>query len=306
MGRLRRAAIRCATRSGAWFVVGLLVVGSRLDPATAADSASPRPEYRRWLEIPLLAGGAAVVAGGIASSPDRELVPDAGLDPAAIRLAFDRNIVGNRDVDANSASNIVRNAAIALPFVLSFVSAPQGERCRAPLDRTLLFVESVALSAGVGAIAKSVVSRPRPYTYLSASDRPAHPRYDVDEDRTFESMPSGHAITSWCAASFGVVDHLFTRPAAGWKEQAAVGFAGGALATTTSVLRVEAGQHFPSDVAAGACIGIAGGVTIPLLHRYVLSGERAPSPSRASWLAAAAGMAAGTGIALLVNATVGP
>jgi membrane-associated phospholipid phosphatase len=97
-----------------------------------------------------------------------------------------------------------------------------------------------------------------------------------------------------------------TRPAAGWKEQAVVGFAGGSIATTTSVLRVEAGQHFPSDVIAGGCIGVAGGVTIPLLHRYVVAGERAPSPSRASWLAATAGMAAGTGVALLVNALAGP
>ncbi len=287
-------------------MVGWLAVGSMLDPVIAAPVTSPRPEYRRRLDIPLLAGGAAVVGVGIATSPDRTLVPDAGLDPASIHLEFDRNVIGNRDVDANSASNVVRDVAIAFPFVLSFASAPKGERWRAPLDRALLFVESVALAEGVGAIAKSVVARPRPYTYLSSSDRPAHPRYAVVEDRAFESMPSGHAITAWCSASFGIVDHLLTRPAASWKEQAAVGFVGGALATTTSVLRVEAGQHFPSDVAAGAGIGIAGGVTIPLLHRYVITNERAPSPGRGSWLAAAGGMAAGTAVALLVNATVGP
>ena len=85
-----------------------------------------------------------------------------------------------------------------------------------------------------------------------------------------------------------------------------VGFAGAALATTTSILRVEAGQHFPTDVLAGAGIGIAGGATIPLVHRYVISGRRAPAPNRASWIAAAAGMAAGTGVALLVNVAAGP
>lgn len=273
---------------------------------TTAHAERARPEYRRRLEIPLVAGGAALLAAGIIGSPDLQPVPDVGLDPAAIHLDFDRDIIGNRDVDAHTASNIVRDVAVAFPFVLSFASAPQGERWGASIDRTLMFAESLALSGGITAVAKNVIARPRPYTYLPASDRPDHVRYHVDETYAFASMPSGHATTAWCTTSFGIVDHLLTRPAAGWKEHAAVGFVGGALATATSVLRVEAGQHFPTDVLAGAGIGVAGGVTIPLLHRYVISGERAPSPSRNSWLAAAAGMAAGTVAVLVVNATVGP
>lgn len=285
----------------------LVAASARSDNAPPRGvPASPRPEYRRGLDLPLLAAGTAFVVAGVLDSPDRKLVPVTGLDPGSIRFGFDREIVGNRDVQANSASNIVRNAALASPFVLSFAFAPKGERWRAPIDRGLLFIESMALADGITTMAKNFGSRPRPYTYMPLADRPAHPRYDVGENRAFESMPSGHATTAWCAASFAAVDHVLTRPDAPWMQHAAVGFTTAALATATSILRVDAGQHFPSDVVVGACIGVAGGVAVPLMHRYVAGGARAPAPARSSWVAAAGGMAAGTGVALLFGAVVGP
>jgi len=304
--RLGQVAKRTTSRfkPNGWRVA--LAAGSLLVPVVTAQAEAVRPQFSRRLDAPLLASGVALTTIAIFASPEVRSVPDAGLDPAAIHLDFDRDIVGNRDVDAHTASDVLLYSACAFPFALSFASAPSGERWSASLDRTVLFVESLALAGGITAVAKVVVSRPRPYTYLSISERPDHSKYDVQASRAFESMPSGHATTTWCAASFGVVDHVLTRPAADWKEHAAVGFAGGALAASASVLRVEAGQHFPTDVLVGTGIGIAGGVTIPLLHRYVIGNEPAPSPSRDSWLAAAAGMAAGTVAVLLVNAAVGP
>ena len=34
-----------------------------------------------------------------------------------------------------------------------------------------------------------------------------------------------------------------------------------------ALLRIYSGRHFPSDVAVGALVGSAIGVTVPLLHR---------------------------------------
>ena len=65
----------------------------------------------------------------------------------------------------------------------------------------------------------------------------------------------------------GMTTHLLQRPRASWVERAGVGFLGGVLAGSTSALRVEAGQHFPSDVLVGAGIGVVSGVAVPLLHR---------------------------------------
>ena len=68
------------------------------------------------------------------------------------------------------------------------------------------------------------------------------------------------------ATSLATTEHLLTRPEASTRERLVVGFTGGALGAATAALRVEAGQHFPSDVLVGSAIGIATGVTLPLAH----------------------------------------
>jgi len=253
----------------------------------------------------LLASGAASIGIGELLNTDRLEVPPQGLDPGGIHLELDQRVIHNSDTDADTRSNWMRNASIAFPIVLSAVSAPNGARLRAPLDRGLLYVECLGLANGITAITKSAVSRPRPFTYQAASDRPTNSNYDVGTDRAFQSMPSGHSTTTWCAATFGIVDHLLTRPQGGWLENATVGFVGGCLATTASALRVEAGQHFPTDVMVGAGIGITSGVMVPLAHRYLGNGVRAPLPPRRTWLEAVAGTLAGIGTGLLIAPEMG-
>ena len=283
----------------------VLVVWSAtaLQPARAASPV--RPEYRRRLEVPLLASGAAVFGIGELINTEHTFVPPEGLDPGGIHLELDQRVVHNSDMDSGAASNWMRNASIAFPLVLSAVSAPPGEHVRATLHRGLLYAECWGLAGGVTALLKTSISRPRPFAYQSASNRPTDSLYDASSDRAFESMPSGHATTGWCAATFGIVDHLLTRPQGGWLENAAVGFAGGCLATTTSALRVEAGQHFPTDVMVGAGIGITSGVTVPLAHRYLANGARVPLPPRRAWLEAVAGTLAGIGTGLLIAPEMG-
>jgi hypothetical protein len=53
---------------------------------------------------------------------------------------------------------------------------------------------------------------------------------------------------------------------------------------------------------AGAAIGIAGGVLVPMSHRYLSSEECAPLPSKQSWLASFLGAAVATGIVITVDA----
>jgi membrane-associated phospholipid phosphatase len=160
--------------------------------------------------------------------------------------------------------------------------------------------EAALLTAGIVTASKVAISRPRPYTYLPESERPADFHYDVTRDQAFMSMPSGHAATTWCAASFALTDYLVSHPDEEWTARATVGFTGSVIATTTSALRVDAGQHFPTDVLAGSAIGFACGAAVPLLHHYLEGGERAPLPSSEAWLQSLAGTAAGIGLGLLV------
>jgi membrane-associated phospholipid phosphatase len=295
--RLRLQAVAGAVLVPALLLGPLQVPGWGASPPPA-PGIHPRPRWQ--LELPLLALGAGAQALGDRMGIELRAVPAEGLDPSRIVLGMDRRAVGKAVPWAAGASDRTRDAALALPLALCVASAPPGHRLRAPLQRAVLLLEAEMITDGLVTIFKRGVSRPRPYAYLGESDRPDDGRYDVSSASAFESLPSGHTAVAWRAASFAISDHLLTRPDADWREHAAVGFVGGALAAGTAALRVEAGVHFPSDVIAGSALGIIGGAGVPWLHRYVVGRERAPLPRRAAWLGAVAGTAAGIGAALLI------
>lgn len=228
------------------------------------------PDLRKGREIILSAVGASLMATSFLVSVDFFEVPPQGLDPTGIRWTVDQDIVGNRSLAASGMSDWTRNVALVFPMALSLTMAQPGERWHGLSHSGLVYAEALLVSQGLTMVGKAAVGRARPFAYLPASDRPDDKRYDVTAERTFFSMPSGHASSAWMAATLGMTTHLLQRPEAGWIERAGIGFFGGALAGATSALRVEAGQHFPSDVLVGAGIGIVSGVAIPLLHR----GER--------------------------------
>jgi len=296
---------RGASRRIVWSIL-LLVFSS---PVAAAQSrtvvlpidSSARVVYRKGLDLPLIDTGIGLFLTGVLIDTDRRAVPPQGLDPAQIKLEMDRRIVGNSDVSAADLSDALSAVSLAFPLMTRLVSASRGERWCSTENGMLLYAEAVGLSGGISMVTKKLVSRPRPYTYLPYPERPGGARYDANRDHAFQSFPSGHATFAWCAASLGITDHLLMRPRAGWAENAAIAFAGGALATAASALRVAAGQHFPTDVLVGSAIGVASGVTVPLVHRYVVGGEaRARSPQRSAWLVTAAGTAAGIVAGIIV------
>ena len=214
-----------------------------------------------------------------------------------------RNTSRSASERVGRTSSTILSASEAFPLVLSVLSAPPGEHIRAPLLRVLPYLEATGLNQAFTQIVKRSVSRPRPYLYSNGVEHPGA-QGAAAAGNAFLSFPSGHSSGNWCIISFGVTDHVLSRPRASWKEHAAVGFVGGALATYTGWLRVRAGQHFPSDVAAGALIGSACGVGVPLLHRYVIDEEPAPRPSRRAWLGALGGTLAGTAATLLLAPAV--
>lgn len=272
-------------------------------PATAIGSASP--DYRWRTDGVLVGAGLAVVL--VASSLETEsvAVPSDGLSPTRVRLGFDRGSIGEKSADADQASNRLRTVALSFPVALRLATTRDQGLVEGPLGASLLYVESMAIAEGLTGILKQVASRPRPYTYLSDTDRPSSSGYDVRSASAFQSFPSGHATAAWCAISVGICDHLLSRPTADWKEHALVGFVGGTLGAATSSLRVEAGQHFPSDVFAGAAIGAMSGSAVPFLHRYSHRHGAAPLPGQRSVLATLGGTALGVGAGLVVAEIIG-
>lgn len=274
-------------------------------PGAAAARSNARLHYAWTVDVPVLAGGVGGLVLGNAISTDTRRVPAGGLDPADIQWSFDRNSLHDLNATADTRSNTLRTASLVLPMTLGLLTAAPGNRWRTARDRAALWVESAAVAQGVTALIKTSASRPRPFTYADEARRPGNSRYDVQAERAFQSMPSGHASTAWCAAALLWMDPWLEAPDAGWKRRAGVACVGAAVAMATGGLRVEAGQHFPTDVAAGAAIGAASGTLVPLLHGYVDAGRPVPRPSARHWLDRAAGIAAGIGAGALLTEVLG-
>ena len=121
----------------------------------------------------------------------------------------------------------------------------------------VMYLESMAGAYASKEILKKVVDRPRPYTYFEGAP-------EDENDDWNNSFPSGH--TTMAFASAGFVSYVFSRyyPDSKWK--APVIAASYSLAATTAVLRIMSGNHFMTDVLAGALLGTLWGIGIPMLH----------------------------------------
>jgi membrane-associated phospholipid phosphatase len=266
--------------------------------AGAQGSSSVALPELRWSTDGILGavglGGNAI---GLSLSVTRQAVPEEGLDPSNINWGIDRDAIGNPSTSAETASDVAAMATLAGAPVLALLTQPGvhgfGNVVRRPV---VLYGESVLLAQAITQVLKPVISRPRPFTYLPAAERPLDSGYDATLDHAFLSMPSGHAATTFAAASYAATDNLLSQPKAGSTEHVAIAAIGGLLAGLTANLRVKANQHFPSDVLVGGLIGTASGVSVPLLHSYVLpGGGKAPHPGGHDWLVTAAGYVVGTG-----------
>lgn len=140
------------------------------------------------------------------------------------------------------------------------VGAAAAGRSGDALGPAVVLAESAAVTGLAVDLTKRAVGRPRPYWSMSDGVGLAEAKADAD---AFRSFPSGHtALTASLAFTAArMADDADLAPA--W-----VGYTGaGALTVGMASMRVLAGKHFPTDVAAGAAIGAGVGLLVPALHR---------------------------------------
>jgi membrane-associated phospholipid phosphatase len=119
----------------------------------------------------------------------------------------------------------------------------------------------MALAAAATQVAKFTFARRRPAAWAAGA------RTSPDDDRAFFS---GHVATAFAAAgAFGTVARLRGYPH--WPAVYAAGFAG---AAAIGYLRMAADEHWLTDVVAGAAVGTALGIGVPLLLHSGCGEER--------------------------------
>lgn len=119
--------------------------------------------------------------------------------------------------------------------------------------------EALVLTGVLHQIVRFAVRRPRPFMYAAG----ARPELREQPTATL-SFFSGHTAAAFASAS--ALAYLATERRPEWPAWLLWG-ATLALAASVAFARVQAGEHFPTDVLVGAVVGAAIGVLVPWAHR---------------------------------------
>lgn len=123
----------------------------------------------------------------------------------------------------------------------------------------VMYAESLLWANGIKEALKFSVRRERPYMYFDNA-----PQNKIDDGDYLKSFPSGHTTMAFNGAVF--LSYTFSKyfPESKWKIPVIAGSL--SMAVATGVQRILSGNHFITDVLAGAAIGSFTGFMIPFLH----------------------------------------
>lgn len=170
--------------------------------------------------------------------------------------ALDRIATDFSSLKAHKTSNFFFYGSPALPALLML-----GDESRHDAGKiSLLWFETMLVNGGVTHLFKQSFQRPRPFVF----DENAAPELKM----TFNakaSFISGH--TSFAAANSFFAATAFSDYYPDSKLKPLVWTVAATVPAITGYLRVRAGRHYLTDVAAGYAVGALIGWGIPRLHR---------------------------------------
>lgn len=165
---------------------------------------------------------------------------------------FDRWAAHAYSKPLDITGDVFQYTSFLLPTVLVATDSDQW------LTIGVMYAEATLLSYGLKNLGKNVFPRYRPYTYFE--DAPL-----ADDNDFRKSFPSGHTTMAFTGATF--TSYVFAQyfSTSVWKTPVIAGSY--MLAGTTAAMRMASGNHFFSDVLAGAALGSLSGFLIPYLHK---------------------------------------
>jgi undecaprenyl-diphosphatase len=219
---------------------------------------NPTPEFPFALD-PLrdgaLVGGGLVLYGSSLYLQSIKPAPNpSDINPVNIPF-FDRAYPSNPSTTLTTLGDDISIALAALPLVLL-----PGRTGGEILTLGVMYGETLELAYSVDSLLKSAIVRYRPYAYSTTT------LADFSNVRITESFPSANSSLAFAAAVFSgyAFDELYPDSSLRfWVWASGLG-----AATAVSGLLVAGGDHFVSDVVAGAVIGAASGFLVPLFHEH--------------------------------------
>jgi membrane-associated phospholipid phosphatase len=170
--------------------------------------------------------------------------------------SFDRGATYNWSPSSAEWSNVLLVTAIASPLLLFTSSAVRNDAG----TFSTMYLQNILTTYSVSHLPKGLVSRYRPYVYNE--NAPDEIKQNVDATHSFLSA---HASVAFASAIFLSTTFAKYNPDSNLKPY--VWSSSLLLATVVGYLRYAAGQHFPTDIIAGAVVGSVIGYLIPLIHK---------------------------------------
>lgn len=213
----------------------------------------------QWAKsLPLLGIGAGTLSTSLilkSRNPALSVEQIARLNPQNLP-AFDRFTVHHYNIEAQRWSDVLLYSS---PLWPSLLLLDPVIRKNSP-HVFAVGSQAILLSAGLTALTKELVLRPRPYAYNPHV--PLSLKTERDARKSFFSgHTSGLATLSFVSARIWADHHPHSRLKPWVWTAAAV------LPISMGALRVGGGKHFPSDVLTGLVIGAASGFFVPMLLR---------------------------------------
>jgi len=205
-------------------------------------------------------------AAGLGTLTTSYLLSRKNTPPTAAELAsLDRNNIWKFDRSATerwsphsaTASDVFMYSSIAMPGLLFINKNVRRERYV-----SLLYAETLLLTAGVTNLVKELSHRYRPFAY---NDEVADEK-KMEKDAT-RSFFSGHTSLSASASFFMATVYADLNPDSRLKPL--VWTSAAVLPAVTGLLRYFAGKHYPTDIIAGYVVGGAIGFLVPYLHKKI-------------------------------------
>lgn len=189
---------------------------------------------------------------------------------------FRSSLLLSADSPAATISDVVAYGVAPATGVALGLLVPMadGRGNEAALDILLVVQATLAFTVVQQGLA-ALLPRERPDTHFAQGDERAQ---RLTLRSSFESFPAGHNGSAFAiAAAGGTVATM-----RGYRLAPLVWAVGGALALTTSYLRIAADRHYFTDVATGAALGIGIGIGVPLLFHRPVNAEKRSAALR--WL----------------------
>jgi undecaprenyl-diphosphatase len=182
--------------------------------------------------------------------------------------AFDRILMFEYSRPLDITGDVMLSGMFFMPALSLYGNFSNGAAWAA---HGIMYAQSIFLVFGTTEIIKISVLRNRPYFYTEE-------KIPKGKENDFnKSFPSRHTAFAFMAAGFLTSTFSTEHPNSSWKIPLCI--ASYSLATGVGASRIFSGNHFLSDVLAGAAIGSIYGYLIPRLYSRKNSDKPAPAPT---------------------------